>query len=216
MRFVLPLLLVSLTVLPLGLRAETKLDVDASKRNDQLSPTPESADTPLSPQRETNQRTFFRNDHVQDQRFNAPDKMDRKDSTLGDKRAPIDVTETRDKTMIDRKDFPKPEVRDREMNRHDGEKAYIQPEGDQIKTFDKVTKYQSRMNDADNTKFRRQPSLEKRTTFDKINRFVFRRNGPGTEDGKPLVTPAAGGPPPASQDTYTKYRVEWKRLDEVK
>jgi len=216
MRSALPLFLVALTVLPPALRADTKLDVDASKRNEQLDPTPEKADTPLSPQRETNQRTFFRNDHVQDQRFNAPDKIERKDSTLGDKRAPIDVTETREKTIIDRKDFPKPEVRDREMNRHDGEKARIQPEGDQIKTFDKVTKYQSRMNDADNTKFRRQPTLEKRTTFDKINRFVFRRNGPGTEDGKPMVTPAAGGPPPASQDTYTKYRVDWKRLDEVK
>jgi hypothetical protein len=216
MRLALPLLLALCAASTPGLHAQGRLDVDASKRNDQLAPTPDSSDTPLSPQRETNQRTFFRNDHVQDQRFSTPDQIERKDAAVGDKRAPIDVTETREKTMVDRKDFPKPEVREREMNRHDGEKARIQPEGDQIRTFDKVTKYQSRMVDADNTKFRHQTVLEKRTTFDKINRFIFRRNGPGSDEGKPVVTPAAGGPPPPSQDTYTKYRVDWKRLDEAK
>ena len=212
MRFALPLLVVCSVVLPLGLHAKDPSQIDASKQNTQLAPTPENADMPLSPARESNQRTFFRNDHVQDQRFNAPDKIERKDSVLGDRRAPIDVTETREKTIIDRKEFPKPEVREHVVNRHDGEMAHIQPKGDMLKTYNKVDKYQSRMADADFAQSK--PKFEKRTTFDKLNRFVFQRNGPGSEDGKTMVTPAAGGPPPASQDTYTKYKVDWKRMDD--
>ena len=92
MRLALPLFLALCAASAPGLHAQGKLDVDASKRNEQLAPTPESSDTPLSPQRETNQRTFFRNDHVQDQRFSTPDQIERKDAAVGDKRAPIDVT----------------------------------------------------------------------------------------------------------------------------
>lgn len=213
MRSALPLILILSAVLAPGAFARDPAQIDASKQNAQLAPTPESADTPLSPARETNQRTFFRNEQVQDQRFRTPDVIDRKNAAVGDRRAPIDVTETREKTIIDRKAFPQPDVRERELNRHNGERAHIQPEGDMLKKYEMVTKYQGGMKDADAAAARRAPKLEKRTTFEKLNRFAFKRNGPGTEDGAPMVTPAAGGPPPASQDTYTKYRVEWKRLD---
>lgn len=212
MRFATPLLLVLSAVLPLGVHAKDPSQIDASKQNTQLAPTPESTDTPLSPEREANQRSFFRNDHVQDQRFTTPDLVERKDAAVGDKRAPIDVTEKREKTIVDRKDFPKPEVRDREMHHRDGEKSRIQPKGDMVKTYDKVSKYQSRMTDADMAAAQRAPKLEKRTTFEKLNRFVFKRNAPGSADGKPVVTPAAGGSnPPPSQDTYTKYKVDWTK-----
>ncbi|MBC8040613.1 MAG: hypothetical protein H7Y06_08735 [Opitutaceae bacterium] len=209
------LLLVVSAVLPLGLHAEDVTKVDATQRNTDLAPTQESADTRLSPGREANQRPFFRNEVVQDQRFNAPEKIDRKDATLGERRAPIDITETREKTIIERKDFTKPEVRERELNRHDGEKSRIQPKGDQVKKYDTVSKYQSRMADVDSGQFQRNPTLEKRTTFEKLNRFIFKRNAPGSENGTPTVT-TAGGPAPASQDTYTKYQVDWKSLDEAK
>ena len=66
--------------------------------------------------------------------------------------------------------------------------------------------------DADMAAAQRAPKLEKRTTFEKLNRFVFKRNAPGSADGKPVVTPAAGGSnPPPSQDTYTKYKVDWTK-----
>ncbi|MDF3057702.1 MAG: hypothetical protein K0R17_1917 [Rariglobus sp.] len=216
MRPALPLLLVLSLVFPFGLHAQDASQVDASKRNTQLAATPESADTPVSPGREANQRTFFRNDHVQDQRFSAPDTITRKEAAVGDRRAPIDVTETHEKEIVDRKDFPKPEVRDRKMNSHNGEKAYIQPEGDMVNKYDMVSKYQQGMADADTAAARRSAKFTKRPSFEKLNRFIFKRNGPGTPDGQPMVTPAAGGPAPASQDTYTKYRVEWKRLDGTK
>jgi hypothetical protein len=212
MRSALSLLLVLSAVLPLGLHAKDPSQIDATKQNTQLAPTPESADTPLSPDRETNQRTFFRNDHVQEQRFRTPELIERKDAAVGDRRAPIDMTEKREKTIIDRKDYPKPEVREREMFHRDGEKARIQPKGDMVKTYDKVSRYQSRMTDADTAAAQRAPKLEKRTTFEKLNRFIFKRNAPGATDGKPVVTTAAGGStPPPSQDTYTKYKVDWTK-----
>jgi hypothetical protein len=212
MRSALSLLFVLSAVLPLGVRASDPSQIDASKQNTQLAPTPESADTRLSPGRESNQRPFFRNDHVQEQRFSTPDVIDRKDAAVGDRRAPIDITEKREKTIIDRKDYPKPEVRERELNRHDGEKSRIQPKGDMVKKYDTVSKYQSRMTDADSASAQRAPKLEKRTTFEKLNRFIFKRNAPGNENGKPLVTtPAGGSTPPPSQDTYTKYKVDWTK-----
>jgi hypothetical protein len=212
-----PLLFIAVSVaLPLGLRAEDVTKVDAAQRNTDLAPTPESSDTRLSPGRETNQRPFLRNEHLQDQRFSAPENFERKEAIVGERRAPIDITETREKNIIERKDFTKPEVRDRELNRHDGEKSFIQPKGDQVKKYDTVSKYQSRMADADSGQFQRKPSLEKRTTFEKLNRFIFKRNAPGSENGNPTVTTAASEPAPASQDTYTKYQVDWKRLDAPK
>ncbi len=216
MKAALPLILAVSALLPLGLQAQDPSQVNPAQRHETLAPTPDNSDTRLSPQRESNQRSFFRNENVQDQRFSAPEKIDRKDSPAGEKRAAIDVTETRDKTIVDRKDFPAPEVRDREMNRHDGEKSHIQPQGDMIKSFDTVSKYQDGMADAKNSSFKRQPLLEKRTSFDKLNRFVFQRNGPGSGDGSAAVTPAAGGPAPTGLDTYQRYKVEWKRLDAPK
>ncbi len=209
MRSALPLFLVLSAVIPLALHAEDPSRIDAEKKNSQLAPSPDNADMPLSPSRETNQRPFLRNDNVQDQRFRAPEMIERKDAAIGDRRAPIDMKEKREKTIIDRKDYPKPEVREREMNRHDGEKSIIQPKGDQVKTYDKVSKYQSRMQDA-SASAQRQPSFEKRTTFENLNRFIFKRNGPGSEGGNAVVS-TAGGPPPESQDTHTRYQIDWNQ-----
>lgn len=217
MRPALPLFLVLSAMLPLGMAAKDPSNVDASKQNTQLAPSPGNADTPLSSGRETNQRTFFRNEHLQDQRFNAPETIERKEAIIGERRAPIDLTEKREKVIVDRKEYPKPEVRERVLNRHDGERSLIQPDGDMVKRYDTVSRYQNRMADAKTAASQREPKLEKRTSFEKLNRFIFKRNSPGTPDGKPMVTPAAGGStPPASQDTYTRYEVDWKRLDRAK
>lgn len=210
MKAALPLIFALLAV---HAHAKDPAQVDPAQRNEALAPTPESADTRLSPNRPSNQRTFLRNEVVQDQRFVAPEQIERKDAAVGGKRSSIDVTETREKTVIDRKEFPKPDVRDRQLNRHDGELSRIQPKGDMIKSYDTVSKYQDRMADAKNSAFQRQPTLEKRTSFEKLNRFVFQRNGPGSGDGQSVVTPAAGGPAPTGLDTYQQYRVDWKRLD---
>jgi hypothetical protein len=195
-----------------GARAADPAQFDPSKQNDQLAPTPERTDTRLAPNQEANQRPIERNDHLQDQRFKAPDKIERKDAAVGEKRAPIEMKETRDKALIERKDAPKPELKTWDKNRQSGEKFNRQPTGDDVKKYEMADKYQGRMSDAKTAAAQRQPKLEKRTTFESINRFLFKRNGPGAPDGKAMVTPAAGGPnPPPSQDTYKKYGVDWSK-----
>src|SRR5690606_11405287 len=107
---------------PAGLAAKDPSNVDASRQNTQLAPSGGNTDIPLSPGREANQRTFFRNDYLQEQRFHAPERFQRKEAIVGERRAPIDLTEKREKAIIDRKAYPKPEVRERVLNRHDGER----------------------------------------------------------------------------------------------
>ena len=208
MRIALPLIVVLASVLPSGVHAKDPSQVDPSKQNTSFAPTPENADTPVSTSRESNQRTLQRNDQLEDQRFRVPEKIDRKDAAVADKRSPIDVTETREKTIIDRKDFSKPELKKYDKNRHDGERYRYQPEGDDVKTYDKVGKYQDRMASATEAASTTKPIFEKKSSFEKINKFLFKRNAPGSEEGKPLVT-TAGGDAPASQDTYTKYNIDW-------
>jgi len=195
-----------------GVSAADPSQFDPSKKNDQLAPKPERTDTRLAPNQEANQRPIERNDHLQDQRFKAPDKIERKDAAVGEKRAPIEMKEKREKNVIERKNAPKPEVKTWDKNRHSGEKFDRQPTGDDVKKYEMADKYQGRMADAKTAAAQRQPKMENRTTFETINRFLFKRNGPGTPDGQAMVTPAAGGPnPPASQDTYKKYSVDWSK-----
>ena len=195
-----------------GLRAADPSQFDPSKQNDRLAPTAERTDTRLAPNQEANQRPLERNDRLQDQRFKAPEKIERKDAAVGEKRAPIEMKETRDKALIERKDAPKPELKTWDKNRHNGEKYDRQPTGDDVKKYEMADKYQSRMTDAKTAAAQRQPKMEQRTTFESINRFLFKRNGPGSTEGQAMVTPAGSGSnPPASQDTYKKYRVDWSK-----
>ena len=195
-----------------GLHAADPSKFDPSKQNDQLAPTAERTDTRLAPNQEANQRPIERNDRIQDHRFQGPEKIERKDALVGEKRAPIEMKETREKTKIERKDMPKPELKTWDKNRHDGEKSDYQPTGDQVKKHEVAEKIQGRMTDAKTAAAQRQPKLEKKPSFEKINRFLFKRNGPGSEEGRAMVTTAGGGStPPPSQDTHTKYRVDWAK-----
>ncbi len=186
------LLFVLLAALPLVARAEDPTKVTPDQRNTRLAPGTDNTDTRLTPGNTDNQLPFKRAERVQNNRFTTPELRDKKLAPVGDRRSPIEVKETRDKTIIDRKDYPKPEVRENKMSPHNTQMFQTQPTGDAIKKYDMVGKYQNRMTDAANAAAQHQPKLEKRTTFDKINRFVFHRNGPGA-DGGSLVTKAGGG-----------------------
>ena len=200
-----PIIFLGLFVLvPLGARADDPSKVDATQQNTRLAPTQDNADNRLAPTKADNQRPLLRDDHVQDSRFKTPEAREKSMAPSNDKKAPVEMKEMREKNMIDHKDYPKPDVRDRETNLHDGEKARIQPNGDMVKKYDTVSKYQNRINDAATAAAQRQPKLEKRTTFDKINRFIFQRNGPGEDGGKAEVTQAGGGTPLSSAGGPTK------------
>ena len=192
MRPVLPLFFVLLAVLPLGARADDASKIAPSQQNTQLAPGGDNTYNRLAPGNTTNQLPFTRDDRVQNSRFSTPELRDKKLAPIGDRRAPFDMTEAHDKNIIDRKDYPKPDVRDNKMSPDNAQMYRDQPKGDMVKTYDMAAKYQDRISDAATAASQRQPKLEKRTTFDKINRFVFQRNGPG-ENGNPIVTAAGGG-----------------------
>ena len=199
-----PLQLLGLSVLlTLGVRADDPSKVDPARQNTQLAPTQDNADNRLAPGNVDNQRPLLRDDRVQDSRFPAPEVREKSMAPDNDKKAPIEMKETREKNIIDHKDYPKPDIRYRETNHHDGEKSRIQPTGDMVKKYDTVSKYQNRIDDAETAAARRQPKLEKTTTFDKINRFIFQRNGPG-DGGNAMVTPAGGGTPPSNPGAVAK------------
>jgi hypothetical protein len=192
MKPVLPLLFAVFCLGSSTLLARDPAKINAGQRNTTFAPS--GSITP-------DKRTPEGNATLQDKRFNSPELIERKDAAIADKRAPFAVEETREKEIYDRKDYPKPEVRDRETYARDGEKSRIQPKGDMIKKYDMAAKYQDRIKDAPNSGLQRSPTLEKRTTFDRINRFVFRRNGPG--QGADTGVTAAGGGQIAAPAGYT-------------
>lgn len=208
MRFAPPPLLVCLIALPLVASAKDPSQVDPAKKNESYAPGPANADTPVSPDRPENQKPVERNERVQDERVRLPEKIERKEAPVAGREAPINVTETREKNIIDRKDFSTPEKKEYDKYRGDGERYRYQPEGDMVKNYDKVGKYQERMTSATEAASTTKPMLEKQSSFEKINKFLFKRNNPGGDEGKPLVT-TAGGPAPASQDTHSKYNIDW-------
>jgi len=217
----LPLFFVLLAALPPGMRAEDPTKVDPSQKNTQLAPGADNTANRLAPGNTDNQLPFKRDDRVQNSRFTTPELREKKLAPISDRRAPFDVTETREKNIIDRKDYPKPEIRDNKMSPDNGQLYHNQPKGDMVKKYDMVAKYQDRMTDAADAAAQRQPKFEKRTTFDKINRFAFRRNAPDGSGDSP-VTPAGGGdasaisggkqttasapPPPQLQPASTRAR----------
>ena len=193
MRPALPLFFGLLAVLSAGVRAEDPTKIVPEQKNAQLAPGADNNDTRLAPGNSKNQLPFKRDDHVQNSRFTTPELRDKEMAPVGERRAPIDVKETREKNILERKDFPKPEVRERQMSPDNAQMYRDQPKGDMVKKYDMVAKYQDRMADAETAASQRQPKFEKRTTFDKINRFVFHRNGPDDADGNGMVSKAGGG-----------------------
>ena len=193
-------------VIPAVARADASRVVDPSQQNTRLAPSADNTDDRHMPANTANQLPFTRNDRVQDNRFSTPEPREKTLAPVNDRRAPFEMTETREKTVIDRKNFPKPDVRDRKINQDNNVMFSSQPKGDMVKQYDKVAKYQDRLTDAETAAGQRQPKLEKRTTFDKVNRFIFHRNGPGENDN-PLSTKAGGGTTTAvsggSQKTLT-------------
>ncbi|MEZ0218079.1 MAG: hypothetical protein ACAH89_13165 [Rariglobus sp.] len=173
-------------------RADASRVVDPSQANTKLAPGADNTDDRHAPGNTDNQLPFKRNDRVQDNRFNTPELREKTLAPVNDRRAPFEMTETREKTIIDRKEFPKPEVKDRKISPDNNVMFSSQPKGDMVKKYDTVAKYQDRITDAETAASQRQPKLEKRTTFDRVNRFIFHRNGPGENDN-PLSTKAGGG-----------------------
>ena len=122
MRLVSPLasvVLAAFLAAPLA-QADDPSKVDPAKRDETFAPP---ANT-VAPEK----RELPRAEVVQERRAPVPDKVEKKPSAMGDRRAAIDLSETREKTVIDKKMGPKPEVQPRDLNRWNQEKAKVQPQ----------------------------------------------------------------------------------------
>ncbi len=163
--------------------ADATSPLDYTQRNQPFSPAPSVAPDKKSPEA---------NATVQDKRVDKT-VVDRQSAAIGERRAALDLKETRDKIIQD-KDSHRPESLDRTMSALNHREATISPANETTTKPQMVVKYQDSLTSASATNMARFPALD-RATGAKINRFVFRKNAPDTADALAgaAVTPAAGG-----------------------
>lgn len=163
--------------------ADATSPLDYTQRNQPFSPAPSVAPDKKSPEA---------NATVQDKRVDKT-VVDRQSAAIGERRAALDLKETRDKIIQD-KDSHRPESLDRTMSALNHREATISPAHETTTKPQMVVKYQDSLTSASATNMARFPALD-RATGAKINRFVFRKNAPDTADALAgaAVTPAAGG-----------------------
>lgn len=162
--------------------ADATTPIDYQQRNQPFAPTESVTTEKQKPEP---------NRGVQDKRVEKS-TIEKKNSPLRDRSAPIDLKETRPKEVRE-KDSHRPEVKEQPTSRYDHRPAAISTAGDTTKP-PAVAKYQDSLTAASATNMARFPAMDRATTV-KINRFVFRKN-PAEADtviGHASVTPAAGG-----------------------
>ena len=156
--------------------------VDYTQRNEPFATGPSVR--PEKRQPEANQA-------VQQKRV-APATLERPEAAIGERRARIDMVETREK-MVREKSSQAPEAVEQPKSRFDGQRARMSTAADTTKP-PLVARYQESLVAASATNMARFPAVGEATSA-KINRFVFRKNG-GEAAASPQhapVTPAAGG-----------------------
>ena len=164
--------------------ADATRPVDYTQRNAPFAP----AGT-VTPEK----KELLRADAVQDKRFEKT-TVEKKPAAVGDRRAAIDVTEARDKKILE-KNTRQPDVREQPKSVHDHQESHISTATD-TKRPPHVAKYQDSLVSASASNMARFPADSVGATA-KINRFVFRKNAPDTATalGEATVTPAAGPAP---------------------
>lgn len=171
-------------------RAQDTAKVDAAKQAERFAPSPEVA-------RPVERIDNKRDDRVQDARAALAGLIDEPTAPIADRRAPVDISETREKTIVERKDAPLATTplqrKDSALNGQTARDQFQSATGTYRNAGAVAEKYQQGLREAESARSRLQPDLGRLTTFDRLNRFVYKRNGPGTEGGAALVTAAGGG-----------------------
>ena len=169
--------------------ADATSPVDYTQRN-----TPYAPAATVSPDKKAPET----NSTVQDKRVDKT-LLDKKPAAVGDRRAPIDVTESREKNVRE-KDSHRPEKIEQPVSSFNHREASMSTATDASKP-QMVTKYQERLTSASATNMARFPALD-HATGAKINRFVFRKNASDAPakstapiTGGASVVPVAGGSP---------------------
>lgn len=165
--------------------ADATTPIDYTQRNTPYTPGTRDVDAE-SRKPEINETT--------QQKRVTPETIEKKPAAVGDRRAPIDMKEARDKNVID-KNTRKPEKREQPKSSHDGQLSKYSTTNDPRKpTTTTVSRYQDSLKAGNGVEVGKLPAGSKVTTT-KINRFVFRKNGGELADSasRSAVTPAAGG-----------------------
>lgn len=168
-----------------GRAADATSPIDYSQRN-----TPYAPGGSVAPQKQSpaSNRAL-----QQDKRVEKPE-FEKSLAPVGERRAGIDVTETREKPVRE-KDSRRPDVVEHKASAYDRKTAPVST-GANTTQPPLVAKYNDSMTAASATNMARFPAVERSTTA-KINRFVFRKNPaePGAVTEGSRVVPAAGGSP---------------------
>lgn len=168
-----------------GRAADATSPIDYTQRNTPFAPGGSVAPQKQSP---ASNRAV-----QQDKRVEKPE-FEKSHARVGERRAGIDVTETREKPVRE-KDSRRPDMVGHKASAYDHKTASVST-GANTTQPPLVAKYNDSMMAASATNMARFPAVDRATTA-KINRFVFRKNPaePGTVAEGARVVPAAGGSP---------------------
>jgi hypothetical protein len=179
--------LVAFALGPLGAglvrAADATSPVDYTQRNAPFAP---AADARVVP----DQQKPVTNGVIQEKRVDK-NLVEKTTAPHADRRAGIDVTETRDKHVRE-KESQRPAAQEQPTSAFNHRRASIATSSDTTKP-PTVAKYQDSLTAASASNMARFPAVGRATTT-KINRFVFRKNPADAStpvEGKP-VTPAGG------------------------
>ena len=162
--------------------ADATTPIDYTQRNTPFAPAGSVAPEKQNPADKTAP--------VQDKRFEKT-TVDKKTAPLGERRAAIDMSETREKNVRE-KDSRRPEKIEQPESAYNHRQSSIST-NDDTKKPPTVVKYQESLTAASASNMARFPAIDKATSA-KINRFVFRKN-PTEADAMSAtgkVVPAAG------------------------
>ena len=175
---------VSIGGLVAGRAADATSPVDYTQRNAPFAPAATVSPDKKSPQLD---------EAVQTKRLETT-VLDKPSSFLGDRRAAIDVQETRDKLVLEKASH-RPGASVQPMSAFNHREASFTTGADARKP-ELVSRYQDSLKAASASNLARFPALGRATTA-KINRFVFRKNAPDSAAalGDATISPAAGGGP---------------------
>lgn len=159
--------------------------IDHTERNTSLAPTNTVRPDTRRPEIE---------ETVQQKRV-TPATIDKKPAAVGDRKSPLAIKETQEKTMFE-KDIRATEKLEQPRSAFNQQRARISVSGDTTKP-PMVAKYQDSLTASNAISTARLPAVSSNATA-KINRFVFRKNGGELANTPQRATavPAAGGSAP--------------------
>ena len=173
---------VMLGPLATGRAADATQPFDLTQRNDSFAPAATLAPATTAPKLDT---------AVQDRRV-EPAVIVRQPSSLGDRRAALDVREVHEKDIVDR-NAHRPAAVEQPLSSFNHRAAALTAGAD-TKKPERVARYQDSLAAASASNLARFPAVGRATTA-KINRFVFRKNAPDTPAAldAPVTSAAANG-----------------------